>query len=213
MLQVQRFVFNGFAQNTYLVYDNAGDAILFDAGNGTPSEDELLLHFIDEHQLNLRQIVLTHAHIDHVLGLLPLDTRFGLPVLMHEAEEIILRHSPATAQRYGLPYREFQGAIGFLTEGDGQIEIGSEKATIIHVPGHSPGSLVFYFKDSGFLIGGDVLFQGSIGRTDLYMGNHEQLISGIRQKLFTLPDDTIVYPGHGDTTTIGFEKQHNPFLV
>ena len=156
-------------------------------------------------------ILLTHAHIDHVLGLQWAFDTYKVAVKMHEEEKDVLNRNPMSARNYGFDFKPFVGDIELLNEGE-KYFIDEDSFEIFHVPGHSPGSIAFYNEAQKFVISGDALFQGSIGRTDLYRGNHEQLLESIRTKLFTLPEETEVYSGHGNATQIGFEKKHNPFF-
>lgn len=211
MLHVKSFAFNPFSENTYIVYNDEKEAFLIDPGNMTEAETETLENYIKTHHLNIKNILLTHAHIDHILGLQRAHDLFKAPVLLHADEQEILDRASFTAKNYGFFFPPFSGEIEFVKEGD-TINLGSDVLHIYDVPGHSPGSIAFYNAENEFVISGDALFMMSIGRTDLYKGNHEQLISSIKNKLLALPDTTTVYSGHGEQTNIGFEKEHNPFL-
>jgi len=211
MLHIQSFVFNPFSENTYVVYNESKEAFLIDPGNFSEEETKVLNNFVAEKELNIQNILLTHAHIDHVLGLQTAFDQYQVSVLMHELDQEILDRNPMDANRFGFFFKPFQGEISYLKE-DEILKLGMDELKIIHVPGHSPGHLAFYNDAQKLMISGDVLFEGSIGRTDLYKGDHEQLISSIREKLFVLPDETQVYNGHGNPTTISFEKNYNPFF-
>lgn len=211
MLHIQSFVFNPFSENTYVVYNESKEAFLIDPGNFSEEETKVLNNFIAEKELKIQNILLTHAHIDHVLGLQTAFDQYQVSVLMHELDQEILDRNPMDANRFGFFFKPFQGEISYLKE-DEILKLGMDELKIIHVPGHSPGHLAFYNDAQKLMISGDVLFEGSIGRTDLYKGDHEQLISSIREKLFVLPDETQVYNGHGNPTTISFEKNYNPFF-
>lgn len=211
MLNIQTFTFNPFAENTYILYSSDKNAYLIDPGNALKHETQQLFDFIETHGLNIKNILLTHAHIDHVLGLQKAYDTYKVPVLMHAKDQVILDANPMTAQKYGFSFHAFEGEITYLEEGD-QLEIDQETLDILHLPGHSPGSIGFYNAKQDWIISGDVLFQGSIGRTDLFMGSHSQLIESIKTKLLILEDNTQVFSGHGASTNIGFEKQYNPFL-
>lgn len=211
MITIKSFTFNPFSENTYIISNQQKAAYLIDPGNFTDAETDVLEKFIEDHELNIQNILLTHAHIDHVLGLQKAFDRYKVPVLMHELDQEILDRNPMDANRFGFFFKRFEGDISYLKENE-IISLGDDSFKILHVPGHSPGSIAFYNEAQKFMISGDVLFEGSIGRTDLYKGNHETLITQIKTKLFVLPQETKVYNGHGNPTTIGFEKNYNPYF-
>ena len=211
MLQIRSFVFNPFSENTYVVYNDHKNAFIIDPGNFSTEETRLLQNFIEENGLKIQNILLTHAHIDHVLGLQTVYNLYNVPVLLHETEKEILDRNPMDANRFGFFFKPFEGEIQFLKENE-VLKLDEDEFKILNVPGHSPGHIAFHNEAQKFVVSGDVLFEGSIGRTDLYKGNHEQLLESIRTKLFILDDDTKVYNGHGNPTTIGFEKDYNPFF-
>jgi len=211
MLNIQIFTFNPFSENTYVLYNENKNGILLDPGNWNEKETEILENFINEKEIKIQNILLTHAHIDHVLGLQWAFDNYKVSVKMHQQEKEILDRNPMSARNYGFDFKPFIGEIEFVNEGE-TYNIDEDFFQIFHVPGHSPGSLAFYNEAQKFVISGDALFQGSIGRTDLYRGNHEQLLENISTKLFTLPEETEVFSGHGNATQIGFEKNHNPFF-
>ena len=211
MLQIRSFVFNPFSENTYVVYNDHKNAFIIDPGNFSTEETRLLQNFIEENGLKIQNILLTHAHIDHVLGLQTAYNLYNVPVLLHETEKEILDRNPMDANRFGFFFKPFEGEIQFLKENE-VLKLDEDEFKILHVPGHSPGHIAFNNEAQKFVVSGDVLFEGSIGRTDLYKGNHEQLLESIRTKLFILDGDTKVYNGHGNPTTIGFEKDYNPFF-
>lgn len=211
MITIKSFTFNPFSENTYIISNQQKAAYLIDPGNFTDAETDVLEKFIEDHELNIQNILLTHAHIDHVLGLQKAFDRYKVPVLMHELDQEILDRNPMDANRFGFFFKRFEGDISYLKENE-IISLGDDSFKILHVPGHSPGSIAFYNEAQKFMISGDVLFEGSIGRTDLYKGNHETLISQIKTKLFVLPQETKVYNGHGNPITIGFEKNYNPYF-
>lgn len=211
MLQIKSFAFNPFSENTYVVFNENRSAYLIDPGNFSDAETESLSEFIEEENLNIKNILLTHAHIDHVLGLQWAFDTFNVPVLMHELEKEILDRNPMSARQFGFFFKPFEGEIEYVSENDG-VKLDNDDLTILHVPGHSPGSVAFHSEAQKFIISGDVLFEGSIGRTDLYKGDPGQLISSVKTKLFVLEDETKVYSGHGNPTSIGFEQQYNPFF-
>jgi len=211
MLQIQGFVFNFASENTYILYNENKNAWLIDPGNMNEQETKAIESFISENDLKIEKILLTHAHIDHVLGLQWAFDTFKIPVYMHQDDQEVLDMLQASGMRFGFSVDPVKVEIVYVNEGE-ELDLDGEKFKIYHVPGHSPGSVVYHNEDQKFMISGDVLFEGSIGRTDLYKGNHEQLISGITNKLFILDDETQVFSGHGNPTSIGFEKQYNPFF-
>lgn len=212
MLYLKSFCFNPFQQNTYLLYDNEGTAFIIDPGNYTSSENSILKNFIAEKKLNLTRLLLTHAHIDHILGNKFVLDNYGLLPEAHKEEIYFIEKVTQTGAMYGVPCEPSPFPEKFIEDGD-KILLGTYEFDCIFTPGHSPGSISFYNKENKLLISGDVLFYNSIGRTDLPKGNHEQLLSSIKEKLFCLPDDVKVFSGHGQSTTIGYEKENNPFLV
>lgn len=211
MLQVKAFTFSPVQENTYVVYDEQGKAIIIDPGCYFSAEQETLKNFIKDTQLTPVQLLNTHCHLDHVFGNKWVHDAFGLELWLHPLEQPVLQHAPFSGQRWGLPFDNYSGTLHFLGEGD-TIRVGSDALTVLFAPGHSPGSICFYCREQQFVIGGDVLFHESIGRTDLPGGDHATLLQSIRTKLLVLPDEVLVYSGHGQTTTIGHEKKHNPFL-
>lgn len=211
MLHIQVFTFNPFSENTFLLYNEHHRGVLIDPGNWNQKETEALEGFILEKKIELQDILLTHAHIDHVLGLQWAYDQYKVGVKMHQEEQELLDRNPHSAKNYGFDFQPFVGEIKYLNEGQKYL-LDEDVLHILHVPGHSPGSIAFYCENQHFVISGDTLFQGSIGRTDLYKGNHTELLESISNQLFTLPENTDVYCGHGEPTKIGFEKQYNPFF-
>lgn len=212
MLQVKSFTFNDFYENTYLLFDETKECVIIDPGCNNESEKSLLSNFITENELTPIHLLNTHCHIDHILGNKYVADTYGLTLVSHKGEIPVLEFGSQTAAMYHIPYEKSPNIEIFVDEGD-VISFGNTTLDIIFTPGHSPASISFYHKESNILIAGDVLFQGSIGRTDLPGGNFEVLIRMIKSKFLTLPDETIVYPGHGEHTNIGIEKRTNPFLV
>lgn len=211
MLQIKSFAFNPFSENTYIVFNDTKNAFIIDPGNFSDSETAMLEKFIHDQDLKVRNILLTHAHIDHVLGLQKAYDLYKVPVLLHELEKEMLDRNPMDANRFGFFFKPFEGEMEFISENE-ILKLDNDEFKILHVPGHSPGHIALHNETQKFIISGDVLFEGSIGRTDLYKGNHEQLIESIKTKLFVLDEETKVYNGHGNPTTVGFEKNHNPFF-
>jgi hydroxyacylglutathione hydrolase len=212
MLQVQSFVFNPFQENTFVLFDETKECIVVDPGCSDEAERTQLKTFIDHQKLKVKLLLNTHCHIDHVLGNRFVKETFKVNLLIHRIEEAVLQASEIYAPSYGFHLYQHQPADGFLEEED-IITFGNQTFVVLFVPGHSPGHVAFYNEKNRILIGGDVLFYNSIGRTDLPGGNHELLINSIHTKLFTLPDKVRIYPGHGPETTIGFEKKTNPFCA
>lgn len=211
MFQIKPFIFNFASENTYLLFNENKNAWLIDPGNMNAHETQVISSFITENGLKIQKILLTHAHIDHVLGLQWAFDTYKVPVTMHHDDKEVLDMFQVSGMRFGFELDHIHVDIEFVNEGD-ELDFDGEKFKIYHVPGHSPGSVVYHNENQKFMISGDVLFEGSIGRTDLYKGNYEQLIEGIKTKLFVLDDETQIFSGHGNPTTIGFEKRHNPFF-
>jgi glyoxylase-like metal-dependent hydrolase (beta-lactamase superfamily II) len=211
MINIQIFAVNPFQENSYVLYDETKQCIIVDPGFSTSSEQQQLTNFIEKNNLVPKRLINTHCHIDHVLGNKFVADTFGLELEANELEISVLASGEKVSHMYGIPYEQSPDIQKFLAE-EYTIEFGNSKLSILFCPGHSPGSLVFYNAEQKFAIGGDVLFYGSIGRTDLPGGHHETLINSIKTKLMVLPGDVEVYPGHGPKTTIEFEKNNNPFL-
>ena len=211
MIKVKVFTFSPIQENTYVLYNEDKKAIIIDPGCYFPAEKEQLLQFIQTNKLEVVKLLNTHCHLDHVFGNKWVYETFGTPLHIHPDEEAMLKMAPLSGEKWGLPFENYNGPLQFLHPGD-TISLGNDALKVIFAPGHSPASICFYSESQSFLIGGDVLFRESIGRTDLPGGNHERLLLSIRENLFTLPEEVKVYPGHGLTTTIGYEKRNNPFL-
>lgn len=215
MTNVHTFTFNPFSENTYLVYDESLECLIIDPGCYTAEERQQLSNFIRDKQLKPVRLINTHCHIDHVFGNRYVAEQYGLELEIHEGELPVLEAVATVAQMYGIPNVQQSpdpSPERYLQEGS-LIEFGSSKLKILLTPGHSPASVSFYCAASSFVLGGDVLFQGSIGRTDLPGGDYNTLMQSIDRELMSLPDETIVYSGHGSTTTIGAERQRNPFIL
>lgn len=211
-LHIEKFTFNPFQENTYIIYSDTQEAVIIDPGCYFPHEQSTLDAFISEKQLRILAVLGTHAHIDHVLGNDYVCKKYAVPYYLHNADLVTLSMMERTATMYGfdaaipspLPTQE-------LTDGQ-DLVLGSLTFKVIHTPGHCPGHVVFYNAENNFVINGDVLFAGSFGRVDLPGGDLETLKRSIKDKMFHLPEDTIVYCGHGPETTIGAEKRSNYIL-
>lgn len=211
MLHIQSFTFNPFSENTYLLYDDTGEAVIIDPGCYMKNEFEELYSFIEERGLKPKMIINTHAHIDHVLGVAAVKRKYNIPFYLHQLDEPLLRAVKTYASNYGFAGFDEPEIDGYIIENK-DIKFGNTTLKVLFVPGHAPGHVAFVNDESRIVIGGDVLFRQSVGRTDLPGGNMNILLNSIRTQLFTLPDDYQVFAGHMEPTTIGFEKKHNPFL-
>lgn len=211
MIQLKKFTFNPVRENTYILFDETKECVIVDAGMYDGEEQNELTRYIDQEQLNPVLLLNTHCHYDHVFGNKFVFDKWGLKPQFHQGELFVLQAIPGYAPQMGMRYELSPEPDTYLQE-TGTVSFGNSELELIFAPGHSPAHLCFYAREQNFLIGGDVLFYNSIGRTDLPGGNHAQLIKSIKENLFVLPDDCEVHPGHGPSTTIGFEKLHNPFL-
>lgn len=211
MISIQKFTFNPVRENTYVLFDETGECVIIDPGMYDGEEQNEFANFIRQNQLKPKLLLNTHCHYDHVFGNKFVFDSWGLKPQFHKGELYVLHAIPGYVPQMGLRYELSPEPEIFLGE-TGMVHFGNSTLELIFAPGHSPAHLCFYAASDNFLIGGDVLFYNSIGRTDLPGGNHAQLIDNIKNNLFILPDDCTVYPGHGPATTIGFEKLHNPYL-
>ena len=211
MLKIKSFVFSPIQENTYLLYNEFNDCVVIDPGCYFPEEQDELKGFITQSNLPPRMLLNTHCHLDHVYGNKFVAETYGLTLQLHEKEKLLLDYAPTSGLMYNLPFDNYVGEYIYLKEGD-KIKLGEDELSVIEAPGHSPGHICFYCAKQNFIISGDVLFNRSIGRTDLPGGDHQTLVKTIMEKLFVLPDETVVYSGHGPETTIGEEKKDNPFL-
>jgi hydroxyacylglutathione hydrolase len=208
---VHTFVFNPVQENTFVIWDETRDCAIVDPGCMNDSEFDQLKSFIEKEQLNPVKLLNTHCHFDHIFGVERCRSEWNLKWEAHPGDAFLVANAPNQAAMFGMKIPPIQPPEVALAEGD-EITIGQSRWTAIHVPGHSPGSICLYNAANGIVLAGDVLFRGSIGRTDLPQGDYDTLIEGIQEKLMTLPPEVTVYPGHGPSTTIGFEKANNPFL-
>lgn len=211
MLKIKTFVFSPIQENTYILYNEHKQCIIIDPGCYFPEEKDELRDFIAQHGLKPEMLLNTHCHLDHVFGNKDMADTYGLTLQLHEKEIPVLNFASASGLMYNMPFDNYSGEFIFLKEGD-TLLLGEDELEVIFAPGHSPGHICFYCALQHFIICGDVLFNRSIGRTDLPGGDHQELIRNIRKKLFVLPDETKVYSGHGEPTTIGEERSYNPFL-
>ena len=211
MLQIKSFEFSPIQENTYILHNEFKDCLIIDPGCYYDDEKDELLNYIVKMDFKPRMLLNTHCHLDHVFGNKFVAEKFGLRLQLHKNEKLVLDFAPKSGLMYNLPFDNYTGEFIYLKEGD-TVMLGEDELTVIEAPGHSPGHICFYCAKQHFIISGDVLFNRSIGRTDLPGGDHETLLKNIREKLFVLPDETKVYSGHGPMTTIGEEKKYNPFL-
>ena len=212
MLKIKSFTFNPYQENTYLIFDDSKEAIIIDPGNYEAYENESISKFIDENKLQLKKIILTHCHIDHCLGNKYLNEKYGAELLIPFDERDLYKNVENIATLFGFANYSHLDENEYLKEKD-KIEFGNIKLDVLFLPGHSPGHLAFYFKNDNLCFSGDVLFYNSIGRTDLPGGDHDTLINSIKNKLFLLNPNTIIYPGHGQKTILKNEMKDNPFLI
>jgi glyoxylase-like metal-dependent hydrolase (beta-lactamase superfamily II) len=211
-MQIKSFQFNPFMENTFVAYDDTKEAVIIDCGALYPLEEESLKKFIKENNFVVKHLINTHLHPDHQFGNYFATQEFGVKPKAHKADEPMIAQLPSQTMLFGIPDKvKPQELCSYINEGD-EIQFGNCILKALHIPGHSAGGLCFYDVQDGILFSGDVLFCGSIGRTDLPGGNFQQLIDGIKEKLLPLPDETKIYSGHGISTTIGQERQNNPFL-
>jgi hydroxyacylglutathione hydrolase len=212
MLQVKSFAFNPFQENSYILFDETNDCVVIDPGCYEDDEKLELTDFIASNNLKVTLLLNTHCHVDHVLGNSFVKDKYKVKFLIHANDEPVLKAVKIYAPNYGF-YMYQEATPDAYMKADDIISFGNQQLRVLFVPGHAPGHVAFYSEENKLVIGGDVLFLNSIGRTDLPGGNYNTLIDSIHQKLFTLPDDVTVYPGHGPKTTIGFEKKTNPFCA
>ncbi|MGB0391193.1 MAG: MBL fold metallo-hydrolase [Salibacteraceae bacterium] len=211
MLTVHKLVFNPFQENTFIISASNGDCFIIDPGCYNAAENQRLKSYVEDHNLNPIKLVLTHFHLDHVFGNLFVKDQWNLLPTGHKDGESTLSGNERACMVYGLPYIPSPEITHFLEDGD-TLKLGEETIDVIHVPGHSTGHIALVCKTSNWVVAGDVLFQNSIGRTDLPGGDFDVLEKSIKEKMYLLPDDMIVYCGHGPETTIGNEKFANPFV-
>lgn len=211
MIEIKRFVFNFFQVNTFVLYDETKECVIIDPGCINPAEQKELTDFINDNNLKPVKLLNTHSHIDHILGDVFVSQSYGLKPDIHKGGLPFMERIIESANAFDIVIEEVPEPGKFLNDGD-VVKFGNSSLKVLYTPGHADGSICFYSKDQNFVIVGDVLFNQSIGRTDLPTGDFDLLASSIKEKLYTLPDETVVYPGHGPETNIGFEKRNNPFI-
>ena len=211
MVTIKKFIFNPFQVNSYLIYDETLECVLVDASCYEEKEKKELKSFLAKHKLTLVKNISTHCHIDHILGNTFVAENFGVYPEYHEESVPFFLTAKEIGNSFGFALEDFPPPEGFIQNGD-IISFGNNQLRVIYTPGHAAGSICLYHEKEGFVMTGDVLFKETIGRTDLPSGNFNLLMRSIREKLFALPDETIIYPGHGPETTIGYEKANNSFI-
>lgn len=213
MLLLESFVFNPFGENTYLIYDETKQCVIIDPGCSSSSEEDRLFGFIDSHQLKPLMVINTHGHVDHVVGNNVVKRRYGIPVAAHSDTHYDFTQAKRQAVWLGFqPVGDIDQPDVDL-EDDQEIKVGEGVLEVICTPGHAKGSISLYAPVEGWVFTGDALFCRSVGRTDLPGGDFDELHESIRSRLFTLPNETEVFSGHGETTTIGEEKDFNPYVA
>ncbi|MCE5332757.1 MAG: MBL fold metallo-hydrolase [Bacteroidales bacterium] len=211
-MTIKTFTFSPFQENTYVLHDETNQAIIIDAGCFNDGEKRTLKIYLEENELILTRLLNTHLHLDHQFGNKFIHQTYGIKPEACEEDEFLLQNVSIQARLFGLAFNETAQEIGSYITDNQEIKFGNTSLKALHVPGHSPGSMAFYSEKDGILFAGDVLFRGSIGRTDLEKGDYATLIRSIQNRLLPLPDSTVVYCGHGPATTIGDERVNNPYL-
>lgn len=211
MLKIEKFVVNPLGENSFVIYDETRECIFVDPGFYFEEEFDEIRDFIARNKLLPVKIVNTHCHFDHIMGVEFVRKEYGIPFVAHPDDAFWVEKAVDQGRMFGFEMNPVHAIDTFLSETE-EVKFGNTILKVLHVPGHSPGHVCLYNAEAGVLVAGDVLFYGSIGRTDLPGGDYQTLISNIKNKLFPLPDETVVYSGHGPETKIGFEKRTNPFL-
>ncbi|HBJ76615.1 MAG TPA: MBL fold hydrolase [Porphyromonadaceae bacterium] len=212
MMNVASFVCNVLKENTYIVYDETQECVIIDAGCVSNEEKREIQDFISGKGLKIKYLLNTHLHLDHCVGANFITQTYGVKLRVNQQDYSMIDKMKHLLDWFGIKEEDFSVELGESIQENESISFGNSTLIALSVPGHSPGSMVFYEKKEGILFSGDVLFRGSIGRSDLFGGNQRDLLNGIKNKISTLPENTIVYPGHGESTTIKEEKTHNPFI-
>ena len=212
MIRIKNFVFNYFAENTIVLWDeDTKDSAVVDPGMSSIEEEKVFDDFLIENNLRLKYLINTHCHIDHIFGCRYIKSKYAVNYYAPENDIILLKNASTQAEMFGLNLEEPPLPDKIISE-ETDLRLGDSKLIFLFTPGHTPGEFCIYLKDERICVTGDVLFKEGIGRTDLWGGNYDTLIKSIETQLFSLPDDVEIYPGHGKTSTIGHEKQNNPFL-
>ena len=211
MLTIESFCFNAFQENTYVLFNEKKEAIIVDPGCYTPIEEKILANFISKNELKPTHLFNTHCHLDHVFGNNFISEKYGLTAILHEQEQIVLDRLPEAAAKYSIPVDAYQGPIQYVQDQE-IILFGKESFKVLLTPGHSPGSICFYHQKQDFILGGDLIFKDSVGRTDFPGCNAQDLIKSIRNQILPLPDTLSIYAGHGPVTQLGRERKMNPYI-
>jgi hydroxyacylglutathione hydrolase len=211
MITVRKFVFNDFQVNTFLVSDETKECLIIDPGCYSVYEKNELRDYCEKNDLIPVKLINTHGHIDHILGNIFIKESYNIPAAAHKSDQNYIKGFSEQGQMFGYNVDDPGEIDEFLEDGD-IVKFGASELKVLNVPGHSMGSIALYSAEQRFLIAGDILFNGSIGRTDLPGGDYDTIINSIKTKILTLPRDVTVYPGHGPSTTIGYEIDTNPFL-
>ena len=212
MLTVKKFIFNPFSENTYIISADSKDSIIIDPGCFDDHEKDEIDKYVRNNNLKLKCILHTHSHLDHMFGTSYLSNKYNINIWIHREDQITYDSFERVCDLYGIPTSNSSNPTPKHFKLNDTFQCGEIMFKILFVPGHSPGHVAFYNKENDFVINGDCLFENSIGRTDLPGGDHELLIKSIKEKLFQLPDNTLVYCGHGNETSIEIEKDRNPFV-
>jgi glyoxylase-like metal-dependent hydrolase (beta-lactamase superfamily II) len=211
MIKIQKFVFTSFQVNSYILQDESGECVIIDASCYEPGEKQEVKEFIEKNKLKLVRNLNTHCHVDHLFGNSFIAETFGIHPEYHEASVPFLISALEVAGSFGYSLKDLPAPARYLSDNE-KIIFGTSVLEVFYTPGHADGSVCFYNKEQGIVFTGDLLFRDTIGRTDLPTGNFDLLVKSVREKIFTLPDETKVYPGHGPETTVGYEKQNNQFI-
>lgn len=211
-MEVKTFTFNPFYENTFVIYDDSNECVIIDAGCYSEEEQNQLTDFLTENQLKPKYLLNTHCHVDHILGNKYLKSKYDIEFCANQQDVFLLNNAVEHGKMFGFELEQPPKIDKEINEGD-IIRFGNSQFDVICVPGHTPGHVAFYSHEDEFVVVGDVLFKGSIGRTDLEGGDYDILMKSIKEKLLTLDDETLVYSGHGGNTTIGIELKNNPFLI